>query len=143
MRKFLSLFAFLALSLALAACSGGEKEAENQEETNTNSSETVSTDEVYIEKEVEPTGKVVELVITAKNFEFIQEEVEIRAGDTVRITLENEAGYHGVGIDGYDLEVKEGEVLEFVANKKGEFEIFCSIPCGHGHDNMTGKIVIL
>ena len=31
---------------------------------------------------------------------------------------------------------------EFIADKKGEFEMFCSVYCGQGHGQMKGKLIV-
>ena len=40
----------------------------------------------------------------------------------MKITVANAAGAHGVGIEGYDLDIPGGKTIEFVADKKGEFQ---------------------
>lgn len=90
----------------------------------------------------EEKGKVIEVSLKATNFQFDQKEIKAKVGDTVRFTLTNDSGLHGVALDEYKMNLKEGETYEFVVDKAGEFQYYCSIPCGQGHDNMTGKLVV-
>lgn len=90
----------------------------------------------------EQKGKVVEVNLSAKMFEFNPAEVQAKVGDTVRFTMKNDSGLHGIALDEYGMNIKEGDTYEFVVDKPGEFEFYCSIPCGQGHDNMTGKLVV-
>jgi cytochrome c oxidase subunit 2 len=93
------------------------------------------------------TGGVVELNIDSFNWGFDQDPVKIKKGDTVRLTLSASSGRHGIAIPNYDVStppVIEGEthVVEFVASEAGTFDYFCNVPCGQGHMNMRGQIVV-
>ncbi|MDP5274870.1 cytochrome C oxidase subunit II [Chengkuizengella axinellae] len=88
------------------------------------------------------TGEVKEFTIKASNFEFDQKEIKVNKGDTVKITLENTQGLHALEVAGYDVEVKDGETITFVASETGEFEYICSIMCGTGHNDMIGSLVV-
>jgi len=89
-----------------------------------------------------PTGNVVEIDLSAKNFEFNPAQVQAKVGDTIRFTMSNESGLHGIALDEYGMNLKEGETYEFIATEAGEFQFYCSIPCGQGHDNMFGILAI-
>ncbi|MFC4411710.1 hypothetical protein ACFOZY_15060 [Chungangia koreensis] len=141
MKKKLLSAIFLSFSLvALAACGSDD----TAKEPATEDTDTVhpETEKVQKEETVEPTGNVVEVTIHATNFEFDKKEIKANVGDTIKLTVVNDSGAHGVGIDGYDVEVTGGETVEFVADKAGEFEYYCSVMCGTGHDSMTGTLIV-
>lgn len=108
-------------------------ESEESEKTEATTSEPAN---------AESKGNVVEIMITAENFEFSPTEVQAKVGDTVRFTLTNDSGLHGVALDEFGMDLKEGETFEIVVTEAGEFQFYCSIPCGQGHDNMSGKLVV-
>ena len=93
-------------------------------------------------EKIEPTGNVVEVTVNATNFEFDKKEIKAKAGDTIKLTVVNETGAHGLAIDEFKQDVKGGETVEFVADQKGEFEYYCSLMCGTGHDSMVGKLIV-
>lgn len=148
-KKILSIGAVALLSLSLAACGDKEKEVQpaevdhSQHQAEAPAPEKVETpvkeDQVA---EVTPTGNVVEVTISAKNFEFDVKEIKANVGDTVKVTLDNATGLHGVAFDGLDQEVQGGETIEFMVTEAGEFSYNCSIPCGVGHDKMSGKLIV-
>lgn len=129
-KKLLTAIFALLMVIGLAAC--GEEKKEDNSASEPKTEENAKT---------EATGNVVEVNLTAKNFEFDQKEIKAKAGDTIKVTLTNEAGLHSVMFDGYK-EVKQGETVEFVVSEAGTIEYYCNTPCGQGHDNMVGKLVV-
>ena len=61
---------------------------------------------------------------------FSLAEMVVKKGDTVRVKLKNTKGTHDFKIDEFkvDLETPEGKevMVEFVADKVGDFEFYCS-----------------
>ncbi|MEK6963356.1 MAG: cupredoxin domain-containing protein [Nanoarchaeota archaeon] len=92
------------------------------------------------------TGPLVEITLTAKDFAFEPTEIHVHQGDHVVIHAKSIEGYHGLGIQEYDVNVDlpEGEeqTIEFNADKTGTFAFYCSVPCGSGHRAMKGKLVV-
>ncbi|WP_276358000.1 cupredoxin domain-containing protein [Cohnella caldifontis] len=88
------------------------------------------------------SGAARTITVNAKNFEFDQKEIKVKKGDSVTIALNNSQGNHGLKIEGYDVEVKGGKSVTFTADKAGEFNFSCSIMCGAGHAEMTGKLIV-
>lgn len=84
-----------------------------------------------------------EIVITATNWKFDQEEYKIKTGETVNLTLKSAGGSHGVQIlkSGYD-QIRNDETLAVKFDEPGTYDIICSIPCGNGHRTMKSKLVI-
>lgn len=103
------------------------------------------------------TGAVKEVTVTAKRdaWLFEPEEIEVNRGDKVIMTVVNEDSYdHGFAIDalGVSQRMPASQTIkvEFVATQAGEFQYYCSVPCGEGeykgvkrtHFDMIGKIKV-
>lgn len=88
----------------------------------------------------------VEFNIIARKFEFEPSTIKVRQGDFVRFRVTSTDVDHGIAIDEYGINVKvpEGEtkIVEFTADKKGEFTYRCSVFCGSGHERMTGLLIV-
>lgn len=56
--------------------------------------------------------------------------------------MSKDAGIHGVALDEFGMNLKAGESFEFVVTEAGEYQYYCSISCGQGHDNMSGKLIV-
>ncbi|MBB6671761.1 cupredoxin domain-containing protein [Cohnella nanjingensis] len=82
------------------------------------------------------------ITINAKNFEFDQKEIKVKHGEEVTIKLVNGQGNHAIRIDGYDKEIKGNQAVTFKADQAGEFKFACSVMCGKGHAEMTGKLIV-
>jgi cytochrome c oxidase subunit 2 len=127
MKKFKSillLMTILSLVIVLSACGGETADKAPAGDTGTTG------------------GEAQEITITAKNWEFEPKEITVKKGTSVTLTLENKEGFHGLGIPGYDINLKGGESQTFVADEAGEFEFACTIQCGAGHSTMLGKLIV-
>lgn len=84
-----------------------------------------------------------ELIITATNYSFDQEEYHLKKGVPVKIIFENESGNHGILVPEFELQLnakKSSKVI--VPEEAGTFEVTCSIMCGSGHSAMRAKIIV-
>ncbi|MDR4949783.1 cupredoxin domain-containing protein [Neobacillus cucumis] len=88
------------------------------------------------------TGKVVDIKVMAKDFEYDKKEIHVKKGDKVRITLQSDDGGHGFALPAFNVNIQGNKSAEFIANKTGTFEYHCSIVCGTGHAKMTGKLIV-
>ncbi len=93
------------------------------------------------------TASIKEVHIQAFNFGFTQDPVTIKKGDHVRLIFTSTSGTHGVMIPDLGLSTKafsagEEQVLEFTATNAGTFNYFCDVPCGKGHRDMQGQLVV-
>ena len=139
-KKLIAMLMAAFMVFGLAACGqNDEKEEEAAKETATTPE--TSAQEASSEK-IEPTGNVVEVTVNATSFEFDKKEIRAKAGDMIELNMVNDTGAHGLSIDEFNVDVKGGETVEFVADKKGEFEFYCSLMCGTGHDSMVGKLIV-
>ena len=91
-------------------------------------------------------GDVVEVEIKASNWKFEPGLVEVNLGDKVELHLESTEGTHGIAIPEYRigerLEPGKDVHVEFIADEKGTFGFYCSVPCGNGHSGMNGILVV-
>ena len=65
-------------------------------------------------------------------------------GDTVRVTFKVVQGQHDWNLDEFDAHTQvtpagSEETVEFIADKAGEFEYYCSVP-GHRAAGMVGTL---
>lgn len=84
--------------------------------------------------------------IDAENFKFSQTEIRVKQGDKVKIVFEVDQGFHDWVIDEFNARTKqisEGKTdsVEFVADKKGTFEFYCSVG-QHRANGMVGKLIV-
>lgn len=91
---------------------------------------------------VSDKASVKRFTVRAVKYHFDIQEIRVKQGDTVEITLENLKGYHTLKIEGYNIEVKKSRPVSFVADKKGSFVFRCGVICGSGHEEMTGLLIV-
>jgi len=98
------------------------------------------------ETAVVPDSGVKEFDITAKQWEFTPSTIRINEGDMVKLNIKNLDVAHGFAIFEFNVNERlptgKTTVVEFTADKKGEYIFFCSVPCGRGHKDMKGKLVV-
>ena len=91
-------------------------------------------------------GDVKEFKMTAKQFTFSPETIEVNKGDKVKLVVTSVDVPHGISIPEYGINerLNPGQpiTIEFVADKQGTFTAFCSVFCGSGHSSMKGKIIV-
>lgn len=98
---------------------------------------------------IEPSGRLVEINmrVLKDQWEWDPEVIRVMPGDRVRITIYNEDTYdHGFGIDVFGVNRRlfpeRATVIEFNASLRGKFNFYCSVPCGDGHYDQIGTILI-
>lgn len=92
------------------------------------------------------TGNVREFTVIGSNFAFAPTLMTAKKGETVRITFVNSGGKHDLKIDEFHVATKiiEGgaqETIEFVADKVGSFEYYCSVG-SHRAMGMKGALTV-
>jgi heme/copper-type cytochrome/quinol oxidase subunit 2 len=73
--------------------------------------------------------------------------VNVSCGDMVILNIYNEDAYdHGFALDVYGINKrippKTTTTVTFRATTKGEFIFYCSVPCGEGHFDQKGKLIV-
>ncbi len=84
--------------------------------------------------------------ISAKPFEFSVKEIRVKKGDRVRINLTVTQGMHDWVVDEFNARTnitQTGQTtsVEFVADKTGTYEYYCSVPT-HRQQGMVGKLIV-
>ncbi|MFA9557014.1 cytochrome C oxidase subunit II [Evansella sp. AB-rgal1] len=111
------IFILLSTILFLTGCGGGNEGSTNSDSTDTNT-----------------------VTIVASDWKFDKDEYKVPAGK-VTIKLSNEQGYHGIKIDGTDVDIS-GDGSFTTTLEPGEYRIWCSIMCGTGHDDMISYLIV-
>ncbi|MDF2713398.1 MAG: hypothetical protein K0R28_323 [Paenibacillus sp.] len=87
-------------------------------------------------------GTTKEVTLNAVNWAFNPAEIKASIGDTLKLSMVNGQGVHGVQSKDLNFNIKSGETATIKLDKAGTYEFHCSIQCGQGHDNMVGKIIV-
>jgi len=114
------------------------EEAGNQVENTLNEGEN--------QESMAPEVEVTEIELNASNFTFGQDEIRVKEGETVRITINNTQGTHDFVIDEMEVNsgiIPEGEsqTVEFTAWDTGSWEFYCSVG-NHRQLGMKGILVV-
>jgi cytochrome c oxidase subunit 2 len=84
--------------------------------------------------------------VTAKKFEFEPKVITVQKGQPVKLIIKAVDTVHGFAIKEFNINVKlkQGETksIVFTPDRAGEFRIYCSVYCGEGHDDMTGRLIV-
>jgi cytochrome c oxidase subunit II len=91
-------------------------------------------------------GETKEITLTANNFKFDMNEIKVKKGDTIKLTLKNIEGFHDWRVDEFKANTKvlkagESETITFVADKSGTFEYYCSVG-QHRAMGMKGNLIV-
>ena len=112
------------------------------------SGEPVPVNEPNVDVTTTTIGEVKEFIVVGTDFKFSPAEMKVNAGDTVRITLKNpDVMPHDLKIDELNFATKiiakggADETIEFIADKKGTFEYYCSVG-NHREKGMVGKLIV-
>ena len=93
-----------------------------------------------------PTDSIKEFNVVAKQWEFIPDTISVKKGDTVKLNLKSVDVVHGFKINEFNIDEKlnpgEEVTVTFVADKTGVCTFFCNVPCGEGHKEMKGTLIV-
>jgi len=85
--------------------------------------------------------------VTARRYAFDPNQIVVRQGETVQMTVTSQDVTHGMDIPDYGinrrLEPHKPVVITFVADKPGVHPFHCSVFCGWGHFGMKGNLIVL
>lgn len=91
--------------------------------------------------------KEVTFNIEAKQFEFSPSTIRVSFGDKVILNVKSTDVEHGFYLPDYnineDLLPGQQATIKFTADKKGTFKFKCNVPCGAGHQEMTGTLIVV
>jgi len=124
--------------------------AVNQTTENTNMDMTVTPDSSVTQSQeavmtVDEEGTKI-FTLEAKNFSFSVKDITVKNGDRVKIVLVNKGGMHDWVNDLFNARteiIQAGETaeVEFVANKVGKSEYYCSVGT-HRQMGMWGNLIV-
>lgn len=110
-----------------------------------------NTEEKVTETSPKPSDTMAasEKVFTVKgsNYAFSPSKISVNKGDKVKIIFQDDDGFHDLVIDGYNASTKRLQTggtaeIQFVADKTGTFEYFCSV-ADHREQGMKGTFTVL
>jgi len=81
------------------------------------------------------SGELKEFSTVISGYKYAPESIVVNLGDTVRINIKNDdAVTHGISLPGFGVrefvKPRETKTIQFVANKRGKPETFCSTDHG-------------
>lgn len=148
-----------AAGAATAGCIGGGREPSHDHDAHTHShtedgsakSTPLPEGAWYDRVEFEDVDR--ELYVEAERYRFVPgsgEPIRVRLDERVGLAVTAlDEGYHsghGLRFAAYDVDLQAlpGGVTSttFLADRPGEFEVFCDVYCGSGHPEMTGTLVV-
>jgi plastocyanin len=143
-KKTLVLLVLAVLAVFIAGCSSGtNNKASGYAAVDVNGN--VLDDSGSLNKEVKT------FVMSGENFKFMMGGIEnpdliVNEGDTVKIEFTSVQGFHDWVIDEFNAktsQVRDGEStsVEFIADKKGTFEYYCSVG-EHKKMGMKGNLIV-
>ncbi|CAJ1001463.1 MULTISPECIES: cupredoxin domain-containing protein [Bacillales] len=80
--------------------------------------------------------------IEASNWKFNQDTFEVKAGEPFTINFKSTEGFHGIGIEGLDVDIQNEGSKTLTVDKPGEYKIFCNVLCGPDHGKMLATLVV-
>ncbi|KKS32715.1 MAG: Plastocyanin [Candidatus Amesbacteria bacterium GW2011_GWA2_42_12] len=91
-------------------------------------------------------GETKTFVVEGSSYKFVPAVIKVNKGDNVIITFKNSGGVHDFVIDEFDVKTnqigeEEEEDVEFVADKTGTFEFYCSVG-NHRKMGMVGQLIV-
>ncbi|MEK9200643.1 MAG: cupredoxin domain-containing protein [Patescibacteria group bacterium] len=92
------------------------------------------------------TGETLEVVVLGDDFKFAPNEIKVKVGTKVKVTFKNTGGFHDFVIDEFrasTAQIGNGkeETIEFVVDRAGTFEYYCSVG-KHRQMGMVGKLIV-
>jgi nitrite reductase (NO-forming) len=93
-----------------------------------------------------PTPTVKSFTVKGGEYYFDPAEIRVNKGDTVKITFVNQEGQHNWVIDAFNARtpiIGSGKTatVQFVADKTGTFEYYCSVG-NHRQLGMHGNLIV-
>lgn len=94
----------------------------------------------------EKPDKIKTFAISGVNFAFSQPEIRVKKGDRVRIDFTSTDGFHDWVVDEFSAATEKvntgaSSSVEFVADKVGTYEYYCSVG-QHRAMGMVGKLIV-
>lgn len=131
-------------SEAKEADDNDEDNDEDDMENGDDASETTTDDDDNDDKSGAMAPRVIRLTTT--EWEFSPSTITVKKGEKVTIELAGVSGIHGFAIAdlGITTKVEPGQTVSVTipTDAAGTYTFFCNVPCGEGHKEMKGTLVI-
>jgi len=95
------------------------------------------------------TGVVVEIHmrVIQNTWKWEPDTIRVNPGDKLKLHINNEDTYdHGFAIDVFGVNrrlfPKSTTTIEFTPSIPGKFNFYCSVPCGQGHYDQVGTLIV-
>ena len=95
------------------------------------------------------TGKEVEIHmrVVQNTWKWDPDTIKVNPGDKIILHINNEDTYdHGFAIDVFGVNrrlfPKSTTTIEFTPSLSGKFNFYCSVPCGKGHYDQVGTLIV-
>ncbi|MBU4251940.1 MAG: cupredoxin domain-containing protein [Candidatus Omnitrophica bacterium] len=103
-----------------------------------------------ISKHPELSGKLENGVrvieVKASRYKFEPDPIVVGLGEKVRLIVTSADVAHGLAIQELNVKLSipagKTEHIEFIADKQGEFQAYCSVYCGPGHGHMQASFIV-
>lgn len=96
------------------------------------------------EEQAIPQGRVIP--VTAELWKFTPNIIQAQQGEEAVLQITGISGTHGFSVPdlGINATVIQGQTVTvpLPTDKPGTFDFRCSVPCGIGHQDMKGQIVV-
>ena len=95
----------------------------------------------------EDSSPLKEINVTNQGLTFVPAEIRVRRGDTLRLTFEVRAGFHDWKLDAFSASTRQlsrgqKDTVEFVVDRAGTFEYYCSVG-NHRAQGMVGRLIVI
>ncbi|MBI5156038.1 cupredoxin domain-containing protein [Candidatus Peregrinibacteria bacterium] len=91
-----------------------------------------------------PAARTVDVVVD--NWSFTPSSIPMKKGETVAVRLTAVAGMHSFSVPelGINQRIEAGQTVTVMipTDRAGAFSFRCAIPCGSGHRDMKGTLVV-
>lgn len=128
------LYTIVVAAIVLASCSAPSVKSEENENP------------VTVESSSAQNAVPEVITVEASNYAFTPAAIHLRKGQKVVLRVVSTEETHGISIPLMNITaiLRPGEPLEIPipTDVAGTFDFFCSIPCGSGHAQMQGTIII-
>ena len=142
MRRIALLTALFPVVASLAACNS----AVPGDATSDSSEGSSSTPAAVPSSSAAPVTAARTIEVAAENWSFSPSTIRVKKGEKVTVKLASAEGIHGFASPELNINqrVDAGQTINVTipTDTPGTYEFFCSIPCGEGHKDMRGTIVI-
>lgn len=132
MKKALIIFMLIGTSFLLASCLNQSNSPAAVNSSSNNDSAVF--------------GQMKVINVISKNFSFLPTEIKVNRGDKIKIILTSQEGFHDWKIDEFNaatnkINTGEQSTVEFIADRVGTFEYYCSVGT-HRQMGMVGKLIV-